>query len=181
MNKKENMNNSKSNTLIVIAIFMMVIAFFAVYFGKTQPNIDKVDTVFNTRVDTLRDTLTFFKEKPVPKYIYQTKVDTFYTKEGNDTLLKTENKIYKDTLCQQKDTAIVTSYITGINASLDSTKIQLNKTKEIITNTVEITKYLEKKKTFFDRFHLGIQTGIGYGLVNKKPDVYIGAGVSFDL
>ncbi len=181
MNRKENMNNSKSNTLIFIAIVMMAISFFAVYFGRTLPNIDKIDTVIQR--DTIRyvDTLTIFKEKPILKIVKETKIDTFYTKYGKDTILKTENKQYQDTFTCQKDSIIIQNFISGINSKLDSTKVNWKRQETIITNTVEITKYINKKKTFFDRFHIGIQGGLGYGLINNKPDIYLGIGGSVDL
>ena len=175
------MNSSKSNTLIFIAIIMMAIAFFSLYFSKTPPNINKVDTVWVS--DTIRyvDTLTLFKNKPIPKYVYLTKIDTVYSKEGDSIFLKTENKVYNDTLCQRNDSAIVTSYITGINANLDSTKIDLRITKETITNTIEITKYIEKKRNFWDRLSIGPAVSAGYDPINKQWGMTVGVGAFFDI
>ena len=50
-----------------------------------------------------------------------------------------------------------------------------------ITNTIEITKYVEKKKSFKERFHLSPQVGGGFGLIKRTFDVYVGLGVSYDL
>ena len=186
---KKFLKMKKNNTLIYIALIPTILLLL-IYCINTNYNTiinyildkySKPDTCIVT--DTLRyvDTLTFFKEKPIEKKIYLTKIDTFYTKEGKDTVLKTENKHYIDTLCVQKDTAIIQNYISGINANLDSTRIQLRKTKEVITNTIEITKYIEKKKTFWNRFHLGVQAGYGYGFEYKGLEPYVGLGGSFDL
>ncbi len=179
MKKYQKMKNN--NVLLVIGLFICLIMGCTLWYAQTLPKIGETDTIFVS--DTIRqvDTLTVFKEKPIPKEVIKVKVDTFYTKEGNDTTFITENKVYQDSLCVQNDTAIVTNYISGINAKLDSTKVQLRITKETITNTVEITKYIEKKKTFWNRFHLGVQAGYGYGFEYKGLEPYVGLGGSFDL
>ena len=176
--KKMKLSN---NVLIVIGLLICILMGCTLWYAQTLPKIGETDTIFVS--DTIRqvDTFTVFKEKPIPKEVIKVKVDTFYTKEGNDTTLITENKVYQDSLCVQNDTAIVTNYISGINAKLDSTKVQLRITKETITNTVEITKYIEKKKTFWNRFHLGVQAGYGYGFEYKGLEPYVGLGGSFDL
>lgn len=170
-----------NNVLIVIGLLICILMCCTLWYAQTLPKIGETDTIFVS--DTIRtiDTLTVFKEKPIPKEVIKTRVDTFYTKEGNDTTFITENKHYIDTLCVQNDTAIIQNYISGINANLDSTRIQLRKTKEVITNTIEITKYIEKKKTIFNRFHLGIQAGYGYTFNSKEFQPYVGLGGSFDL
>ena len=174
----------KSLKYIIILIITCIIFLFIYnnheYIFNKLYNIERIDTVYHT--DTLyRDTtITVFKDKPVPKYIEVIKVDTFY-KNGKDTLLKTENKLYQDTFTCAKDSIIIQNFISGINSRLDSTKVDLKKQETIVTNTVEITKYIEKKKTFFDRFHLGVQAGYGYGFAYKGLEPYVGVGGSFDL
>ena len=125
-------------------------------------------------------TITVFKDKPVPKYIEVAKVDTFY-KDGKDTLLKTENKLYQDTFTCANDSIIIQNFISGINSRLDSTKVDWKKQETIVTNTVTIEKYINKKKTFWNRFHFGLQAGYGYGFTSKEFEPYIGIGGSFDL
>lgn len=176
----------KNNILIYISIiFIIILSIYFNYNNIINYIIDrystKADTVFVT--DTIRhvDTLTIFKEKPIPKEVILTKIDTFFTPKGDSILLKTENKVYQDSLCVQNDTAIVTNYISGINANLDSTKVQLRVTKETITNTVEITKYIEKKKTFWNRLSFGPAVTAGYDPVNKQWGVLIGGSVTFDI
>lgn len=177
---KENYQ-TKSNTLIFIAIIMMAIAFFSLYFSKTPPNVNKTDTVYVSDTIYKDTTLTIFKEKPVVKEVYLTKVDTFYTSEGKDTILKTESKLYQDTLCCKNDSIILKNYISGVNPTLDSIKADWRKQETIITNTVEITKYIEKKRTFLDRFSIGIGVGYGIGLNNKQFEPFIGVSFNYNL
>lgn len=39
----------------------------------------------------------------------------------------------------------------------------------------------DKKDSFFNRFSVGINAGVGYGLITKNPDVFVGIGISFRL
>lgn len=182
MKNKENMNNK---ILIYISLLILIIIVLSSYileniYYKDNNNIDK-DTI--TIVDTVNnfDTVEIIKEKPNIKYKYITKIDTFYTKDGKDTIIPTENKIYQDTLTCAKDSVIVTNYIKGQNVSLDSIKADWKKSETIITKTVEITKYIEKPRTFWDNFHIQPQATFGYDPINKNWGAVIGIGLGVDL
>ena len=144
-------------------------------------HVNKIDTVYHT--DTFYKDTTFYiiKEKPVPKYIETIKIDTFYKKDGSDTLLKTENKLYQDTFTCAKDSIIIQNFISGINSNLDSTKVDWKRQETIITNTVEITKYIEKKRTFWNRLSIGPAVTAGYDPLHKQFATTIGFGVFFDI
>ena len=175
-----------SNTLIFIsiAICFIILGFFYLdrsgYFDPMK-DVIKTDTVFTTKTDTLWKDTTIVEKKIVPKYIVKKKVDTVYTKEGDALNLITEAKRFDKRLISNKDTADVQVYTSGINTSLDSLKMRFKTHNKVITNTVEITKYIDKKKTFFDRFHIGVQAGYGYGFNYKGLEPYVGIGASFDL
>lgn len=144
-------------------------------------HVNRVDTVYHSDTIYKDTTLYIIKEKPVPKYIEIVKTDTFYKKDGSDTLIKAENKQYQDTFTCANDSIIIQNFISGINSNLDSTKVDWKRQETIITNTVEITKYIEKKRTFWNRFHFGVQAGYGYGFSSKQFEPYLGIGGSFDL
>lgn len=175
-----------SNTLIFIsiAICFIILGFFYLdrsgYFDPMKEVIN-TDTVFTTKTDTLWKDTTITEKEFVPKYIVKKKVDTVYTKEGDTFNLITESKRFDKTILSDKDTADVQVYTSGINTSLDSLKMRLKAHNKVITNTVEITKYVEKKKTFWNRFHIGVQAGYGYGFNYKGLEPYVGIGASFDL
>ena len=172
------MKKDKLHTiLLIIAIFLMVTAWVALFCKKTPPNIVKTDTV--TITDTVWKDTTITEKEFVPKIIVKTKVDTFYTEKGDTVQLVTESKEFEKSIISDKDTADVKVYTSGINTSLDSLKMRLR--THSVTNTVEITKYVERKKTFWDRFHFGVQGGLGYGIVKKNVDIYVGVGGSFDI
>lgn len=177
----------KNNTLIYIALILSIFIFIIYYFNNNiinyilDKNINNIDTIYTTKIDTIYSTDTFKIIKPIPKYIEKIKTDTVFDKKGDSIFLKTENKQYIDTLCEQNDTAIIQSFISGINANLDSTKVKLKKQETIITNTVEVTKYINKKKTFKDRIHISPQVTGGYDIINKQWGVTAGIGVGIDI
>ena len=170
------MTNDK--TLIIISLIICVCCLLMLggihyYIPSDKPN----DTVIARDTIWKLDTVEFIKNNPIPKEVYITKVDTVFSDKGDSIFLKTENKIYNDTICQGKDTIFQTNYISGINATLDSSKVILLKHSQTITNTIEITKYVEKRKIL----HFSPQVGVGYGAFNKNMDLFIGFGVSIDL
>ena len=175
-----------SNTLIFIsiAICFIILGFFYLdrsgYFDQMKEVIN-TDTVFTTKTDTLWKDTTIVEKEIVPKYIIKKNVDTVYTKEGDTLNLITEAKRFDKRLISNKDTADVQIYTSGIETSLDSLKMRLKTHTDVITNTVEVTKYIQKKKTFWNRFHIGVQAGYGYGFNYKGLEPYVGIGASFDL
>ena len=175
-----------SNTLIFIsiAICFIILGFFYLdrsgYFDPMKEVI-KTDTVFTTKTDTLWKDTTIVEKEIVPKYIIKKNVDTVYTKEGDTLNIITEAKRFDKRLISNKDTADLQIYTSGIETSLDSLKMRLKTHREIVTNTVEVKKYIQKKKTFWNRFHIGVQAGYGYGFNYKGLEPYVGIGASFDL
>jgi len=169
----------KNNTLIwvSIAIIVLILGLFMFLGRHTPQNVIKTDTV--TVTDTFWKDITIIEKEFVPKEVIKKKVDTLYLENGDTLNLVTEQKKYEKSLVSDKDTADLEIYVTGINTSLDSLKMSLK--THTVTNTIEITKYVEKKKTVWDRIHFEPQVGIGYGLTNKKTDIYVGVGLGVDL
>jgi hypothetical protein len=166
--------NSKSwnSKLLIIPTVLLII--FLLFIPN---NTTTIKTVYHTKTDTIHDTLTFVKDKPQIKVIETLKIDTVTNSKGDTIKLITEEKKYLDTLLCDKDTAIFTATVSGVNAKLDSVKIKLLKDNYIQTNTIEITKCIKDKK----RLHFSPQIGLGYGVFNKKIDAYFGFGISYDL
>lgn len=166
---------------VYIFIFSMIIGFVVggllMRKCSNTPEVIKTDTV--TVTDTMWKDTTIIEKELVPKIIVKKKVDTVYTKEGDTLNLITESKRYDKSLVSDKDTCDLEIYTSGINTSLDSLKWRLK--THSVTNTIEITKYIEKKKSFKERFHLSPQVGGGFGLIKRTFDVYVGLGVSYDL
>ena len=172
-----------NDTLIWLSLWFAIVILGAIVFmGKcTPPNVIKQDTVFTTKTDTLWKDTTIVKKEYVPTIVEKLQIDTVYDSNGDTIQLIVEAKKWEDSIVSNKDTAYLQIFTTGIKTSVDSTKIRLKTHTEVVTNTIEITKIVEKKKTVFDRFHLGLQVGYGYTFNSKEFQPYIGAGLSFDL
>lgn len=165
--------NTLHTILLVIAVFMMAIAFFSVYFRQPK-EVLKTDTI--TKVDTFWKDSIICKDKIklVPKKIVETKHDTI----TGDTVLTTEQKYYQETFYMGKDTATVGILTTGINTTVDSVSIMLKTRKPTVVQTVEITKYVEKKRSII---HIQPQATFGYDPLNKNWGAVVGFGVGIDL
>ena len=171
------MKRDKLHTiLLLIAIAMMTMAFFNVYF-RTPGEVVRVDTVTLSDTLYLHDTLTV--DNPVPYLVEKVKTDTVFTPAGDTLQLVTETKKYEESIIQDQDTAVVKAQITGINAELDTVSVMFNRRQ--VTNTIEITKYIEKKRKFHERFHFSPNVSAGYGVFNRNLDVYVGFGVAYEL
>lgn len=170
------MNEKKlHNILMIIALCLMTLSFFTVYYqNKTPKIIEKRDTTI-VRDTVWRDT-TIIEKQLVPKEVIKKKVDTVYTEKGDTLHFVTESKVFEKRILSAKDTCDLKIYTTGINTSLDSLKWRLKTYNVNTQEIVEITKY-EKKKGF----NITPQVGIGYGVFNKGCDLYIGLGVSYNF
>ena len=177
----------RNNTLIWVCLFIIIVILSIFYIDRNYNvrdiinNVQKTDTIITTKTDTLWKDTTIIEKEFVPKTIVKTKTDTLFKANGDMVQLITESKRFDKRLTIDKDTADVEIYTSGINTSLDSLKMRLRTHREIVTNTVEVTKYVKEKKRFVDRFHIQPQVGVGYGVFNKKIDAYVGVGIGFDI
>lgn len=155
------------NKNLVIAVLSLLLAlsitFQYLYHSNrnSAENSIKTDTVTITKIDTV--TLI----KPVIQYRYITQVitDTLYNTDSIKVPVQIpiETKIYQDTTYR--------AVVSGYRASLDTIQVYPIHAITTITNTI-----IKQK-----RFNIGVQAGVGYGFFNKKPDVYLGFGVSYRL
>ena len=153
------------NKNLVIAVLSLLLAlsliFQHLYYSNrnSTENSLKTDTVTITKIDTVTVT------KPVIQYRYITQVitDTLYNTDSIKVPVRIpiERTTYQDSTYR--------AVVSGYRASLDTIQVYPIHTYTTITNT--------KQK----RFNIGVQAGVGYGCFNKKPDMYIGLGVSYRL
>ena len=166
---------NKTNFIIIQAFFLLILIglFLGAYHLQTQGEI-VTDTVVFTRTDTFFKTDTFKIEKLIPKNVVILKKDTVYTKDSTEIVLTTENKMFNDTITCEKDTVQLQIFTSGINVNVDSLNLMLKKQEIVKTNTIEITKYVEKPKTFLDKFKVGVGVGYGIGLNSRQFEPYAG-------
>ena len=174
----------KNNILIysiLVAVSLLVLAGMVWCTYQYPIEVVKTDTLVTTKTDTLWKDTTIVEKQLVPKIIEKTKIDTVFSNAGDTIQLVTESKTYEKRLINDKDTADLKIYTTGINTALDSLKMRLRTHTEIVTNTVEVTKIVERKKTAWDKISIGLQGGYGYAFKSKEFSPYVGVGLAINL
>ena len=125
------------------------------WYPKVVADNKKVDEL-NALVDSLQNEMNEQIEKTGMVGEYVAEVDTTIKDVG------TVSVVVKSRIPLDPDLRFI------LRASL------VNK---IITNTTTITNV----KTFWQRFGISAQTGIGMGLITKQVDIYVGVGFHFDI
>lgn len=174
--QRKRMKNSK-NVIILIIFCAIIFGIFGYFCGRTPVEVVKTDTV--TKTDTFWKDTTIYEKEFVPKIVIKTKVDTVYDENGDTIELVTESKKYEKSLISGKDTADLKVYVSGIEPSLDSLEMRLKTHTEV--TTVEITKYVQKKKTFWDKINIGLGVGYGLGLKNKEIEPFVGVTINYNI
>ena len=153
---------NKNLVIAVLSLLLGLSVTFQYLYHFNQNNTGnrlKTDTVTIIKIDTVTVT------KPVIQYKYITQVitDTLYNTDSIKVPvhIPIERTIFQDSTYR--------AVVSGYWASLDTIQVFPLHTYTTITNT--------KQK----RFNIGIQAGFGYGICTKKPDVYVGLGVSYRL
>lgn len=160
------MNKYKIATFLLSLVSLILLA-TTIYYSSNKKVV--YDTV--TKNDTILiksiDTITVMKKDI--EYRDVIVLDTIYIA---DTSLIFEQKIYQDT--------ISTVYISGIEANLDSIYYRIPRdTIQILTEKIQTVK--EKESFWHNRFVVTAGVYAGYGLINRKPDIYVGLGFGVRL
>lgn len=139
----------------------------------------ETDTVFQERIDTMHITHTVTRYRPQP-----TRTDTiFVTDAQTQEVAQHIKKTYEVDSLQidttSKPHGMVSYHLLARtdNYDIDSIALRFNVDYPKIIQTQTITKTVTKKK----RWNYGIQTGFGYGICNRKPDLYIGVGLQYNM
>ena len=168
------MNKTAKVIISILILYIISLLSFSGCNGKTKViEIEKTDTIQICDTAYITDTLIFEKVRQVPKEVYITRIDTI----KENTILLTENKIYQDTIKCQEDSIIQEISITGINPTLDYSKVILKKQDKVITNTITVTKFVKNNK----RISLGLQLGYGYAFKSKELTPYVGIGFNVKI
>ena len=152
---------------ILLAILSVVLLFSTIYFA-TNPQVEyETVTKYDTTYVHTIDTVTVTKNDIVYKNTIV--LDTVYLR---DTIKLVEQKIYKDTLS--------TIFFHGIDCEIDSIEYRIP--TDTVKFTIDNTVYVQPKDNFWkNRFCITAGIYAGYGLITKKPDIYVGVGVGVRL
>lgn len=165
-----------TTALLIWAIGFTVPKIINIY--KDKP-IEKVDT---TKVDTIltdkKDTLYLKPKKPYVEIRYKTVTDTLLTEKHDTVLVEVPLSVQKyqgDTLSTNGLKVQYRANVIGYRASLDSLMFTVERKDTTIYKEITVTKW--KKK----HWNYGLAGGVGYGVINRKPDVFVGIGITYNF
>ena len=161
-----------------IKIFLLVIVTAAVTAILLSPWLSRERFQSRTpTVDTVIDIDTFTKVDTVKipnTILVPSKTDTVYQEKiQKDTTLQVTRKTYDI----DNDSVGAHVVVSGINPMVDSLSIWAKKTSYSVNKT--IIKTIPMKDT--KRFKIYPTIGVGYGVFSRKPDMYIGIGVTYSF
>ena len=174
------MTRSDIYIMIGVSVICILLSMLMGKCSKTEIQTKvETDTVFQERIDTIHLTHTVTRYRPQP-----TRTDTIFitdaqTQEVAQHIKKTYevDSLHIDTTCIPPASVNYHLLVRTDNYDVDSIALRFNVDYPKITQTQTITKTVTKKK----HWNYGIQTGLGYGVYNRKPDLYIGVGIQYNI
>ena len=161
-----------------IKIFLLVIVTAAVTAILLSPWLSRERFQSRTpTIDTVIDVDTFTKIDTVKiphTILVPSKTDTVWQEKiKKDTTLNVTRKTYDI----DNDSVGAHVVVSGINPMVDTLSIWSKKTSYSVNKT--IIKTIPMKDT--KRFKIYPTIGVGYGVFSRKPDMYIGIGVTYSF
>ena len=174
------MTRSDIYMLIGVSVICILLSMLVGKCSRTEIKTKvETDTVFQERIDTIHITHTVTRYRPQP-----TRTDTiFVTDTQTQGVAQHIKKTYEvdslqiDTTSKPHGMVSYHLLVRTDNYDIDSIALRFNVDYPKITQTQTITKTVTKKK----HWNYGIQTGFGYGIYNRKPDLYIGVGIQYNM
>ena len=174
------MTRSDIYIMIGVSVICIVLSMIMGKCSRTEIQTKvETDTVFQERIDTIHITHTVTRYRPQP-----TRTDTiFVTDTQTQEVAQHIKKTYEVDSLQIDTTSTphgMVNYhllVRTDNYDVDSIALRFNVDYPKIIQTQTITKTVTRKK----HWNYGIQTGFGYGVYNRKPDLYIGVGIQYNM
>lgn len=147
----------------LVTLCIGVLTYHPTTVKESVKTVVKTDTVTNyiERVDTV------YKPKPVTTEILR--VDTVKA----DTVLVFESKRYNVPVATDSVNGSIGVVASGVNVSVDSVNWRLSFPVRTVTQTIETERVITKKT----HLNWGIGVTAGYGIINKRPEIVVGASV----
>lgn len=147
--------------LLIIFIIVLICLKCCYYFKAKEEKIPQTDTITITQIDTI----TIIKPQPIVKYRDRIIRDTLY---NTDSVLvpvdvPIETKVYQDSNYR--------AIISGYRPQLDTISI-FNKNQ---------IQYINKITYKTKRINFSPSIGFGYGMFNRKFDMYVGFSIGYNF
>lgn len=170
----------KINFDIIFGALLAILTIWVI--GYTAPKLYQIykdEPKTEIRVDTVitekHDTILLTNQKPYSEIRYKKVVDTLKTIDSVFVPVEVPLSLQKyeaDTVANDGTKVHYRASISGYRQSLDTLWFDVERHDRIITK--EVTKWKEKKG-----FKLAPSIGAGYGVINRKPDIYFGVSLSY--
>ena len=150
----------KVNLLIIFII--VLICFRCCPSSKIEQEVIRIkDTITIIK----RDTITIISPQPVIQYRDRIIKDTLYNTDSVPVLvdIPVETKVYQDTNYK--------AVISGYKANLDTISI-FNKNQ---------IQYINKITYKTKKWNVSPSIGLGYGILNRKIDMYVGFSINYNF
>lgn len=161
------------NTFIIVIVTAAVTAILLSPWlaNDRLKNIRHTTTDTVIKIDTIIDVDTFNVPHTV---LVPSKVDTIYQEKiPKDTTLQ----VTRNTYDIDNDSVGAHVVISGVNPRIDTMSIWAKKTSYTIDRTITKTIPIKDSK----RFKIYPTIGVGYGVFSRKPDMYIGIGLTYNF
>ena len=147
--------------LLIIFIIVLICLKCCCSNNRKQESIPQIDTVTIIK----RDTITIIKPQPIVEYRDRIIRDTLYSIDSIPVPINVpiEVKVYQDSSYR--------AIISGYRPQLDSISI-FNKNQ---IQTINKITYKTKK------WNISPSIGLGYGVFNRKFDVYVGFSIEYSF
>lgn len=135
--------------------------------------VEKPIVRVKTKIETKTDTI--YKTIVKPRFITETIIRTDTVKQ--DTILPIVQRDYITAINTDSVSGEIKAVVSGYNAVLDTLQYNLIIPTKTVTNTVQtqISKYKQKHWNFT------VGVGGGYGLINRKADIFVGGMVGYSF
>ena len=166
-------------------------AYVKIYESQTIESLKKKNRELYDSIKRLNDVESAIEIRYKYKYVTDTITKTEFVYNTNDSVYHYHND--NDTITCDIDVKAnnlewiqnrftINDKFMIINREKDGmNQTFINHGENTTVDAVDTWHRIEDKQKWYKNFHLGIQAGFGYGVFNRKPDIFIGVGVSYDL
>lgn len=169
------MKVSKTNQIrlfwLILGVLVTLCVGVRTYHPTTVKEVVKTKIQTDTIVSYVERVDTVFKPRPVTTEIVR--VDTVRA----DTVLVYESKRYNVPVRTDSVSGEIDVVASGVDCSVDSVMWRLNIPIRTVTNTITTEKVIKQKT----HLNWGVTVGAGYGVITRKPDVFVGFGVMYSF
>lgn len=137
---------------------------------------DEIEIKTDTVVTEKHDTILLTDTKPYTIIKYKKVVDTLKTTDSVKVPVEVPLSLQKyegDTLSTDGTKVHYKASISGYRQSLDTLWFDVERQDRTITK--EVIKWKNR------RWSISPSIGVGYGVINQKPDIYIGIGIAYNF